>query len=66
MGDDRVTPPVAPAQAAQTERRFRLRISRVTRAGNLRRVRRLQKLMLPSRSNALLAVRRVTELKYWS
>lgn len=43
-------------------RRLRQRIFAATRAGDLRKVRNLQKLMLRSRGNALLAVRRVTEL----
>src|SRR6266496_4361365 len=42
-------------------RRLRQRIFTATRAGDLRKVRNLQKLMLRSRSNALLSVRRVTE-----
>src|SRR6476660_7151311 len=43
-------------------RRLRQRISTATQAGDLKRVRNLQKLMLRSRANALLSVRRVTEL----
>jgi RNA-directed DNA polymerase len=43
-------------------RRMRLRIFTASQAGDLRRVRNLQKLMLRSRANALLSVRRVTEL----
>lgn len=43
-------------------RRLRQRIFTATRAGDLKRVRNLQKLMLRSRSNALLSVRRVTEI----
>ncbi|TMR88029.1 group II intron reverse transcriptase/maturase [Nonomuraea basaltis] len=43
-------------------RRLRQRIFTATQAGDLAKVRNLQKLMLRSRSNALLAVRRVTEL----
>jgi retron-type reverse transcriptase len=43
-------------------RRLRQRIFTASREGDLRRVRRLQKLMLRCRSNALLGVRRVTEL----
>jgi len=43
-------------------RRLRQRIFAATRAGDLKRVRNLQKLMLRSRSNALLSVRRVTEV----
>lgn len=43
-------------------RRLRQRIFTASREGDLRSVRRLQKLMLRSRSNALLGVRRVTEV----
>ena len=42
-------------------RRLRQRIFTASKAGDLPRVRRLQKLMLRSRSNALVSVRRVTE-----
>ena len=42
-------------------RRLRRRIFTATQAGDLKRVRNLQKLMLRSRGNALLSVRRVTE-----
>jgi RNA-directed DNA polymerase len=42
-------------------RRLRQRIFTASRAGDLAKVRNLQKLMLRSRSNALLSVRRVTE-----
>jgi len=42
-------------------RRLRQRIFTASQAGDLKRVRSLQKLMLRSRSNALLSVRRVTE-----
>ena len=42
-------------------RRLRQRIFAATQAGDYKRVRSLQKLMLRSRSNALLSVRRVTE-----
>ena len=42
--------------------RLRQRIFAASRAGDLKKVRNLQKLMLRSRSNALVAVRRVTEL----
>jgi RNA-directed DNA polymerase len=45
----------------QSVRRLRQRIFTASQAGDLPRVRRLQKLMLRSRSNALLSVRRVTE-----
>ena len=48
--------------AEQNVRRLRQRIFAASRAGDLKRVRNLQKLMLRSRSNALVAVRRVTEL----
>src|SRR6266540_515026 len=43
-------------------RRLRQRIFTATQAGDLKRVRNLQRLMLRSRSNALLSVRRVTEI----
>jgi len=43
-------------------RRLRQRIFTATQAGDLIRVRNLQKLMLGSRANALLSARRVTEL----
>lgn len=43
-------------------RRLRQRIFTASKAGDLRKVRNLQKLMLRSRSNALLSTRRVTEL----
>jgi RNA-directed DNA polymerase len=42
-------------------RRLRQRIFKASQAGDLKRVRNLQKLMLRSRSNALLSVRQVTE-----
>ena len=42
-------------------RRLRQRIFTASRAGDLPRVRRLQKLMLRSRANTLVSVRRVTE-----
>ena len=42
-------------------RRLRQRIFTASKAGDLPRVRRLQRLMLGSRSNALVSVRRVTE-----
>ena len=41
-------------------RRLRHRIFTASKAGDLKRVRRLQKLMLRSRANMLLSVRRVT------
>src|SRR6266699_5252416 len=43
-------------------RRLRQRIFTASKAGDLNKVRDLQKLMLRSRANALLSVRRVTEL----
>jgi RNA-directed DNA polymerase len=43
-------------------RRLRQRIFTATRAEDLRRVQNLQRLMLRSRANALVAVRRVTEI----
>ena len=43
-------------------RRLRQRIFAASRAGDLRKVRNLQKLMLRCRSSALLSVRRVTEV----
>ena len=46
----------------QDVRRLRQRIFTATQAGDLKRVRNLQKLMLRSRANTLLSVRRVTEL----
>jgi len=42
-------------------RRLRRRIFTASKAGDLSRVRRLQKLMLRSRANTLISVRRVTE-----
>ena len=49
-------------QVEDDVQRLRQRIFAASRAGDLKKVRNLQKLMLRSRSNALLAVRRVTEL----
>src|SRR5437899_4891504 len=43
-------------------RRLRRRIFAASQAGDLKRVRNLQKLMLRSRANALVSVRRVTEI----
>src|SRR5204863_8187114 len=48
-------------QVEQNVRRLRQRIFTASKAGDLARVRRLQKLMLRSRSNTLVSVRRVTE-----
>ena len=49
-------------QAEEDVRRLRQRIFAASRAGDLKRVRNLQKLMLRSRANAQLSVRRVTEV----
>jgi len=46
----------------QDVRRLRQRIFAATRAGDWKKVRNLQKLMLRSRANALMSVRRVTEV----
>ncbi len=48
-------------QAERNVWRLRQRIFTALKAGDLPRVRRLQKLMLRSRSNTLISVRRVTE-----
>jgi len=48
-------------RAEREVRRLRQRIFTASRGGDLARVRRLQRLMLRSRSNALVSVRRVTE-----
>src|SRR5690348_8048399 len=48
-------------QAERNVRRLRQRIFTASKAGDLARVRRLQRLMLRSRANTLLSVRRVTE-----
>ena len=49
-------------QAEEHVRRLRRRIFAASQAGDLARVRNLQKLMLRSRSSALVSVRRVTEI----
>jgi RNA-directed DNA polymerase len=49
-------------QVQDDVRRLRQRIFTASKAGDLKRVRSLQKLMLRSRANALLSVRRVTEV----
>ena len=49
-------------QAEEHVRRLRRRIFAASQAGDLKRVRNLQKLMLRSRSGALVSVRRVTEV----
>jgi hypothetical protein len=48
--------------AEENVRRLRQRIFTASQAGDLRRVRNLQKLMLRSRSGALVSVRRVSEV----
>jgi hypothetical protein len=48
-------------RAERNVRRLRQRIFTASKAGDLARVRRLQKLMLRSHSNTLVSVRRVTE-----
>jgi RNA-directed DNA polymerase len=49
-------------QAEENVRRLRRRIFAASQAGDLAKVRNLQKLMLRSRSSALVSVRRVTEV----
>jgi RNA-directed DNA polymerase len=49
-------------QAEENVRRLRQRIFAASQAGDLKKVRNLQKLMLRSRSGALVSVRRVTEV----
>jgi RNA-directed DNA polymerase len=49
-------------QVEDEVRRLRRRIFTASQAGDLKKVRNLQKLMLRSRANTLLSVRRVTEL----
>ena len=49
-------------RAEENVRRLRQRIFAASQAGDLKKVRNLQKLMLRSRSNALVSVRRVTEI----
>ena len=49
-------------QVQDDVRRLRHRIFTASKAGDLKKVRNLQKLMLRSRSNAMLSVRRVTEI----
>src|SRR5947208_4415022 len=49
-------------EAEEDVRRLRRRIFAASQAGDLKRVRNLQKLMLRSRANALVSVRRVTEI----
>ena len=54
--------PVDWGQAEENVRRLRRRIFAASQAGDLKKVRSLQKLMLRSRSSALVSVRRVTEI----
>jgi len=49
-------------KAGEDVRRLRQRIFTASQAGDLKKVRSLQKLMLRSRANALMSVRRVTEI----
>jgi RNA-directed DNA polymerase len=49
-------------QVEDDVRRLRQRIFTASQAGDLKQVRNLQKLMLRSRANALLSVRRVTQI----
>ena len=49
-------------RAEEEVRRLRQRIFTASQAGDLRKVRNLQKLMLRSRSNALISVRRATKI----
>ena len=49
-------------QAEKDVRRLRRRIFAASQAGDLKKVRNLQRLMLRSRANALVSVRRVTEV----
>ena len=49
-------------QAEDDVRRLRQRIFTASKAGDLKKVRSLQRLMLRSRANALVSVRRVTEV----
>jgi len=48
-------------KAERNVRRLRQRIFKASKAGDHQKVRSLQKLMLRSRSNALMSVRRVTQ-----
>jgi RNA-directed DNA polymerase len=61
-GDDFDWDSVDWGQVEVDVRRLRQRIFTASRAGDLARVRSLQKLMLRSRANALISVRRVTEV----
>jgi RNA-directed DNA polymerase len=61
-GDDLDWCSIGWASVEDDVRRLRRRIFTASRDGDLAKVRNLQKLMLRSRANALLSVRRVTEL----
>jgi len=61
-GDDLDWPSVDWQRVEDDVRRLRQRIFAASQVGDLKKVRNLQKLMLRSRANALLSVRRVTEL----
>jgi RNA-directed DNA polymerase len=64
-GPEDVTPGWAAVDWRRVEadvRRLRQRIFTASKAGDLKKVRSLQRLMLRSRSNALMSVRRVTEI----
>ncbi len=61
-GGDLDWPSIDWRTAEDDVRRLRQRIFTASRAGDLKRVRSLQKLMLRSRSNALVSVRRVAEI----
>ena len=50
------------SRAEDNVRRLRQRIFTASKAGDLKKVRSLQRLMLRSRANALVSVRRVTEV----
>src|SRR6266513_1413272 len=60
-GDDLDWPSIDWRHVEDDVRRLRQRIFTATQAGDLKKVRNLQKLMLRSRANTLLSVRRVTE-----
>ncbi|MFE3883140.1 reverse transcriptase N-terminal domain-containing protein, partial [Streptomyces lydicus] len=49
------------AEAEENVQRLRQRIFKATQEGDLKKVRNLQKLMLRSRSNTLVSVKRVTQ-----
>ncbi|MFC9331649.1 reverse transcriptase N-terminal domain-containing protein, partial [Kitasatospora sp. NPDC057015] len=61
-GEDLVWTSIDWRRAEEDVRRLRQRIFTASQAGDLKKVRNLQKLMLRSRSNTLVSVRRVTEI----